>query len=215
MPISTRRYTELRLAVSTCMQTRNWKQLFEVCGTGDDETKRALSAIFTIAQPAGVWKFLEYVAGLGPEERRQRRDSVATCCYIIGKMGQTNTKKALSMLRLFLSEDHMLRLPVQSALSNLWVLDYRNTAPIVLKAWAANRDDNDDLEEIGIRSVEYMASEDPKRALPFLLKVTSLSEKQHRIAARTARELIEKYVPVSQLPVRIKKELALRVEKKR
>lgn len=196
------------------MQTLNWKQLFEVCGTADDDTKRALSAIFTIHQPARVWKFLDYVTSLGPEERRQRRDSVATSCYIIGKMGQTNTKKALSALRLFLSEDHMLRLPVQSALSNLWVLDYRTTASVILKSWIAGREDNDDLEEIGVRSLDYVASQEPKRALPFLLKVSTLAEK-HRIAARTARELIEQHVPQSQLPVRMKKLPAPRMEKKR
>jgi hypothetical protein len=141
------------------------------------------------------------------------RDSVATCCYIIGKMGQADTKKALSILRVFLSEDHMLRLPVQSALSNLWVLDFRTTAANVLQSWIMRNEDSDDLEEIGVKSLEYLSSQNAKIASPFLTKVMNLSE-VHRIAGRTARELAEKYLPRSSLP-KEKRPAAVKIHKKR
>jgi len=193
LPLSTRRYTELRLVISDCLQRRDWKQLFEFCGTSDDETSKTIAAIFTLYEPVNVWRFLDYVFRLSSGDRRQRRDSVATACYILGRMGQTNTKKAISHLRLFLSDDHMLRIPVMSALSNLWVLDARTTSSIVIKSWVLKDDDNDDLQEIGVKSTEYLASKQPKMVVAFLLKVAALSS-QRKIAARTASELIENYV---------------------
>jgi hypothetical protein len=194
MPVSTRRYLELRLTISDYLQRRSWMRLLEVCGTSDDETAKTIAVIFSLYDPKNTWKFLEYAAGLSAEERRRKRDSIATCCYIIGKMGQDNTSKALSLLRLFLSDDHMLRAPVLAALSNLWVLDTRKTATIVFDSWVMDDSENEDLQEIGIRSSEFLVSKEPRMILAFLKKVSALAS-QRKVASKISDELLEQYLP--------------------
>lgn len=166
--------------------------MFELCGTSDDEQSRIISNIFSLYEPKRIWKFVNYVSGLSPEDRRSRRASLRTVCYILGKIGQTDTKRALRILKLLLSDDHMLRSPALAALSNLWVLDTRATANILLKSWILAGEENDDLQEISVRSAEYLASEQPELVRRFLLRVSKL---QHRakISARIAEQLIETY----------------------
>ena len=144
-------------------------------------------------EPKNVWQFLDNVANMKSEFRQQKSGSVLTCCYIIGKMGQTNVKKSLSYLRQFLVENPMMRDPVSAALSNLWVLNTRTTASILLNNWILKNDQNEALQEVGVSSCEYIASNDPKRVANFLLSVSALDEQS--IAARTAKQLMKKYVP--------------------
>jgi hypothetical protein len=190
MPVSIRKYTELKLAFSDYLQRRNWVRLFELCDTSDDETGKTIAAIMTLYDPKKVWSFVDYVHDLSREERRRRRDSVATVCFIIGKIGQTRTEKALADLRQFLLDDHMLRVPVNSALSNLWVLDTRKTSTNIMKKWVLNNEDSDDLQEIGVKSSEYLAKNAPEKVTLFLRKVASLDD-DCKVAAKTAKEVIE------------------------
>jgi hypothetical protein len=190
MPVSVRKYTELKLAISDYLQRRNWARLFELCGKSDDETAKTIAVILTFYDSRRLWSFLEYVSKMPPDERREKRDSVATCCFILGKMGQSKTEKALGYLKKFLSDDHMLRGPVGAALSNLWVLDTKSTARIIWNQWVLGGDDNDDLQELGVKSSEYLAKNAPEAVAPFLLKVAGASE-DRKTAARTAEEILE------------------------
>jgi len=190
MPVSIRRYTELKLAISDYLQRRNWSRLFELCGTSDDETAKTISVILTFYDSRRLWSFLDYVYKMPVNERREKRDSVATCCYVLGKIGQTRTERALDYLRKFLSEDHMLRSPVTAALSNLWVLDTKKTARIIWRKWILKGAENDDLQEVGVRSTEYLAKNAPENVSLFLLKVSSLGDKR-RVAGRTAQEILQ------------------------
>lgn len=187
MPVSIRKYTELKLAVSDYLQRRNWIRLFEVCGTGDDETAKTIAVIFTFYDEREVWKFLKYVHDLDLETRREKRDSVATACFIVGKMGQSDVKKSLDYLRRFLSDDHMLQSPVTQALSNFWVISPRKTGRIILDSWISAN--NDDLQKVGVMSSEYLGERAPNEVSGFLLKVSTLDGK--KVAARAARELLE------------------------
>ncbi len=189
MTVSIRRYTELKLAISDYLQRRNWIRLFELCGISDDETAKTIAVILTFYDPQKVWRFLDYISRMSPEERKAKRDSVATACYVIGRIGQTKSEKALTYLRRFLLDDHMLRQPVMSALSNLWVLDTKRTAQIVMRRWVLDTEDNDDLQEVGIKSSQYLASNAPERVSSFLQTVASLAEKR-RTASRAAEEVI-------------------------
>ena len=110
------------------MQRGEWARLFEVCNANDDEASRTIAVIMSGYAPKNVWQFLDYVANLSSESRKQKRESVVTCCYIIGKIGQTDVKKSLSYLRQFLAEDPSIRDPALAALSNLWVLNPRTTS---------------------------------------------------------------------------------------
>ena len=203
MPISVRKYTELKLAISDYLQRRNWARLFELCGTSDEEAAKSIAVILTLYSSKLVWNFLDYVSKLSSEERREKRDSVATCCYVLGKMGQTNTEKALNFLRQFLLEDHMLRGPVTTALSNLWVLDTGKTKTTVMRKWILSREDNDDLQEIGVKSTQYLADEAPEKVSSFLKKVSSLG-RERRAASKSADEIISE----SGVSIGKKKEMA-------
>lgn len=165
-------------------------RLFELCGTSDDETAKTIAVILSFFDPKRIWSFLDYVFKMSSEERREKRDSVATCCYVLGKIGQTRTEKALSYLKVFLSEDHMLRSPVSSALSNLWVLDTKTTARTIMRNWILNNGENDDLQEAGVKSTLYLANNAPELVSSFLSKV-AVMEKDRKVAARAAQELIE------------------------
>jgi hypothetical protein len=188
VPVSTRRYTELKLSISDYLQRRNWVNLFELCGTTDDEIAKTIAVIFTQYEPKNVWRFLDNVRTMSVQARREKRDSVATCCYIIGKMGQSNTAKSLSSLREFLLNDHMLRAPITQALSNIWVLDTKKTAAVVMKSWVLSSEDNDDLQEVGIRSCQYLAERAPEMVATFLFRVASL--KKRKAAMKAAEEMI-------------------------
>ncbi|MGH2639204.1 MAG: hypothetical protein ACRDF4_08010 [Rhabdochlamydiaceae bacterium] len=198
MPISTRLYTELRFTISDYVQREDWARLFEVCGTDDPEVSRAIAVICTVYDPTTIWKFTDYVAELSQEERALHENSIATASYILGKMGQDNVKKTLALLRLFLTENHSMRLPVAAALSNLWVLNPKATAKVILDSWVLTNDGNKDLQELGVRSSEFLAAKDPKSVAKFLHKVSKVEEQ--KICARVARELIAKYVARESLP---------------
>jgi hypothetical protein len=190
MPVSIRKYTELKLAISDYLQRRNWVRLFELCGTSDDETSKTIAVIMTFYDPRRLWNYLDFVFKTPIAERKGRRDSVATCCYLLGKIGQTRLEKTLNYLRRFLIDDHMLRGPISAALSNLWVLDTKKTARIILNQWILKGAESDDLPEVGIRSSEYLAKNAPDTITPFLLKVASLGDEQ-KIAIRAATEILE------------------------
>ncbi len=190
MPVSIRRYTELKLAISDYLQRRNWKRLFELCGTSDDETAKTIAVILTFYDPKRLWSFLEYVSKLSVSERREKRDSVATCCYLLGKMGQTRIEKALNFLRQFLLDDHMLRGPVSAALSNLWVMSTAKTTRLVWNRWLLKSGESDDVQEVGVRSIQYLATHAPEKVSSFLMKVASLGGDQ-KVAARAASEILD------------------------
>jgi len=192
MPVSIRRYTELKLAISDYLQSGNWTRLYELCGTADEETAKTIAVIFTFYDPKRIWKFLTFVRNQEIEARRERRDSVATACYVIGKMGQSDTAKSLDYLKHFLSDDHMLRNPVLQAVSNLWVLDPKKTERIIMKSWILSAADEDDLQEIGVRSATFLAEQSPASIAFFLRKVSAL--KNRKVASKAAEELLETYV---------------------
>ncbi|MHB2037487.1 MAG: hypothetical protein ACYCPW_12215 [Nitrososphaerales archaeon] len=199
MPISTSLYTELRFAISDYMQRGEWSRLFDVCGTSDDEASRTIAVIMAGYEPRSVWRFLDYVANLKPETRQQKRESVATCCYTIAKIGQTNVRKSLSYLRQFLVENSALHDPVSTALSNLWVLNPRTTSSILLNSWILKNDKNDMLQQVSVYSCAYLATKSPNSVANFLLKISALDQS---IAAKTAKQMLRKY----SLPSRAKRE---------
>ena len=164
LPISTSLYTELRFAISDYFQRGEWARLFQVCGTNDDEASRTIAVIMVGYEPKSVWQFLDYVANLESEARQQKRESVATCCYIIAKIGQTNVPKSLLYLRQFLAEDSTMREPVSAALSNLWVLNSRITSSVLFNTWILKNDRNDMLQEVSVSSCAYLASNDPEES---------------------------------------------------
>jgi hypothetical protein len=190
LPVTIRKYTELKLAISDYVQRRNWTRLFELCGTSDAETAKTIAVILTFYDPKRLWSFLEFVSRLSVADRREKRDSVATCCYLLGKIGQTRLEKSLDYLREFLASDHMLRGPVEAALSNLWVLNTKKTSDLVWNQWVIKAEENEDLQEIGVRSSEYLAKHAPERISSFLVKVASLDGSQ-KVAARTATQILE------------------------
>lgn len=191
MPVSIKRYTELKLAVSDYLQSRNWLRLFELCGTSDDETGKTIAVIFTFFDEKSVWKFLSYVRGQDAELRREKRDSVATVCYIIGKMGQSDIQKSLDYLKKFLSDDHALKSQVTQALSNLWVLDPKKTEKIVEKSWISGETD-ETIQETGVRSCQFLAEKAPAVVAPFLKRVSQLNGK--KAASGAARYLIQECI---------------------
>ena len=199
MPISTSLYTELRFAISDYIQRGEWSRLFDVGGTNDDEASRTIAVIMAGYEPRSVWRFLDYVANLKPEARQQKRESLATCCYIIAKIGQTNVRKSLSYLRQFLVENSTLYDQVSTALSNLWVLNPRTMSSILLNSWILKSDKNDMLQEVSVSSCAYLATESPNSVANFLLKVSALDQS---IAAKTAKQMLRKY----SLPNRAKRE---------
>lgn len=194
MPVSTKRFSELRLMVSDLLQTGDWGRLFENCGTSDPELAKAVSGIFSIYDPAHVFKFVDYVLKLPLEIRRERRDSASVVCYILGRMGQHDTKKSLSALRTFLADDHMLRASVSASLGNLWILDRRTTERELLSSWILKGGDNDDLQEVSVSSSEYLLSQDPKQIAPFIGRVKALEDKRFRAARVAAGELASRYL---------------------
>ncbi len=195
MPISAKRYTEYRLEISDHIQRANWEGLFNPCNTSDKEEQKTIAAIFSIYDPRNVWKFVDYASKLPIEKRRLNRDAVSTTCFILGKIGQTDTKRALSILRLFLLHDRMLRGPVEESLSNLWVLDTRITRNLLFRTWILRNQDSDDLQEIAVRSSEFLTSRDPNQTTSFLFRVSEMGENNRNLrpASRAALEIIQRY----------------------
>ncbi len=175
--------------VSDLLQTGDWAKLFENCGSNDPEIAKSVSGIFSMYDPVHVWKFVDYVLKLAPEIRRERRDSTAVVCYILGRIGHHDTKISLSALRTLLADDHMLRAPVIASISNLWILDRRTTERILFDSWILKGEDNNDLQEVAVRSVEYLLSQDPKQCEPFIRKIVRLADPKFRPARNAASEL--------------------------
>jgi hypothetical protein len=211
MPVSTTRFTEVRFAISDLIQKEDWKSLFELGGTSDDEQSRMVATIVSNYDPRRVWRFVEYVYGIPPEVRRSRHDSIRTVCYLLGKMGQSNTRRALHLLRQFLSEDHALRAPVLASLSNLWVLDTRITSSALLRSWILNSEEDDDLQDVAVRSCEFLATEEPAGVSKFLLHVSKLEDRKP--ASRLAAQILSERIP-SSLQERRRKSERKKVRKK-
>jgi hypothetical protein len=195
MPISTARYTEVRFAIDDLVQRENWKSLFELFGTSDDEQSRMMATIASNYDPKKIWRFVDYVTQMPLNERTSRPDSVTTVCYVLGKMGQSNTKRTLNCLRKFLSEDHVIRASVMASLSNLWVLDTSVTSNVLLKSWILGNKEDDELQEAAIRSCEFIAKKDPARVVKFLLPIVKMTERKP--AFKVAKEIFSKSIPQS------------------
>lgn len=198
MTISTKHYIDLKYAISDCLQRDNWTTLFELCRTNDVEVSKTIAAIFPLYDPKSEWGFVDYVASLSSEERLHKWESVATVCYILGKIGNLNPRRAISDLRIFLSENRMLRSAVMAALSNIWVMNSRTTSDTIFKTWVLKSGGNEDLQEVAVKSCEYLASNEPSRVSSFLRKVSNLARKE--TASEVAKELISKYLPQRQAP---------------
>lgn len=198
MTISTKYYVDLKFTISGYLQYQDWNRLFEVCCVGNEEVSKTIASIFTLYDPKHVWNLIDYAKKLPREERIAKKDCVATICYVLGKMGQSNTTRAISILRQFLCENHQLRTPISAALSNLWVLDSRATASALLHSWILNNHEEDEaLFEVSVISCEYIASQAPDRIVGFLRKVSSMVE--HPTSAKIAREFISRYISEPQL----------------
>lgn len=193
MPISTRRLTEIRFMISDLLQRGAWDDLYNDCGTNDLELARSVANIFSMFDPAHVWKFVDHVAKLPADKRREKRDSTVVVCLTIGRIGENNTGKALSTLRLLLSDDHMLRQPVEASLSNMWVFDRRTTAKELFESWILKAQGNDDLQEMAVLSSAYLSSQDPKAAEPFLTRIMKLDSANYISAKNAAKSLVREY----------------------
>lgn len=192
MTISTKHYIDLKYAISDCLQRDNWSTLFELCRTNDVEISKTIAAIFSLYDPKNEWKFIDYVASLKPDERLHKWESIATVCYILGKIGANNIKKAIADLKTFLMENHMLRPAVSAALSNLWVVNSKVTAGTIYNSWIAKSGGNEDLQEVAVNSCDYLARNEPKLAAGFLKKVSRL--KNRDISSDIAIGMVENYL---------------------
>jgi hypothetical protein len=193
MPISNKRFTEIRFMISDLIQRKAWEELYANCGTNDLELAKSVANIFSMFDPNHVWQFVDYVLGLPADIRREKRDSTLTVSLAVGRIGQDDPKKALKSLRMLLSDDHMMRLPVEASLSNMWVYDRKMTEREILDSWIKSNHENDDLKEIGVRSCDYLYGHDPKQVEPFLEKVLNLDDPRYRPAQNAAKELAMKY----------------------
>jgi hypothetical protein len=190
MPISTSLYTELRFTISDFLQRGDWARLFGVCGTEDDETARTIGVIMSGFDSDTVWQFLGYALKLERSERIEKASSIATICYVLGRMGQTNVKKTLSTLRQFLDENPDLEGPVSVALSNMWVLNPRKTSAELQSSWILGAPEA--LQEAAVASCEYLLKNDPSEVSEFL---ESVKKSQEKGAAQRAKELVKRYLP--------------------
>ena len=136
--------------------------------------------------PKTVWQFVDYSSKLDVERRLQKTNSVATLCYILARMGQTNIKRTLSILKQFLSEIFNLTDPVSSALSNMWVLNPRETSSLLLASWTVDRK-SETVQEVAVESCRYLGSHEPARVTNFLERVSRSNQK--RVADRAGRLL--------------------------
>ena len=192
MTISTKHYMDLKFAISDCLQRRNWSTLFELCGTNDSEISKTIAAIFSLYDAKNEWNFIDYILTLKSEERLHKWESVATVCYVLGKIGMENTKNAVANLKIFLSENHMLRAAAIAALSNLWVMNCRSAEKAIFDFWILKSGGNEELEEVAVKSCEYLAANRPEMVTVFLKKVSRLTRKE--AASESAKEMISKYL---------------------
>lgn len=217
MTISTKHYMDLKFAISDCLQRNNWSTLFELCGTNDAEISKVIAAIFSMYDPNNEWRFIDHVMTLKSEERLHKWESVATVCYILGKIGNENTKKAILDLKIFLSENQMLRASVMAALSNLWVMNSRSTAREIFKSWILKSGGNEDLEEVAVKSCEYLTANRPDITAGFLKKVSRLPRQE--TASDAAKEIISKYLlrtkPIMKRKLRKKATIGSKNKKKK
>ena len=192
MTISTKHYMDLKFAISDCLQRRNWSTLFELCGTNDSEISKTIAAIFSLYDAKNEWNFIDYILTLKSEERLHKWESVATVCYVLGKIGMENTKNAVANLKIFLSENHMLRTAAIAALSNLWVMNCRSAEKAIFDFWILKSGGNEELEEVAVKSCEYLAANRPEMVTAFLKKASRLTRKE--AASESAKEMISKYL---------------------
>jgi hypothetical protein len=191
MPISTSFYTELRFTISDYVQRHEWARLYEVCGTDDDEAARTIGVIMSGYEPKGVWRFVDYASNLALDQRVSKPKSVATVCYVLARMGQTNLKKTLSLLKQFLLENSELKEQVSLALSNMWVLSPREISSLLFTDWILDSQGSQSLQEAAVGSCEYLASKDPKKVGDYLEKISNLEGSKP--AVKKARDLLRKY----------------------
>ena len=175
-PVSTRRFSELRLTISDLLQTRNWDRLLDACGTSDPEVSKSIAVIFSLFSPENLWHLCNHALDLSLEERRLKRNSIVTVCYALGRVGNSDVKRSLSTLKKFLLSDHMLLSPVEAAMSNLWVLAPKIMSQEILRKWIQqNKDADEDLLRAGVSSCKYMFENSPESVLPFLKRVLAVT----------------------------------------
>lgn len=202
--ISTKHYIDLKYAISDSLQRNNWATLFELCRTEDSEISKTIAAIFSLYEPENTWRFIDYVLRLDPEMRLHKWESVSTVCYILGKIAKKNTRKAVESLKIFLAENHMLRPAAIAALSNMWVMNNRVTSDSVYKTWIMKSHGNEDLQEVAVKSCEYLAINEPGMVAGFLKKVSR--QNRHKISSEIANDMISKYLALTaQRKVKVKK----------
>lgn len=193
MPISTKRFTEIRFMISDLLQRGSWHELFENCGTNDLDLAKSIANIFSMFEPTRIWRFVDYVTNLPQNARKQKRDSTLVAALVIGRVGKSDIKKSIRALRVLLSDDHMLRTPVEASLSNIWVFDPRTARKELFESWIINGEDNDDLQEIAVSSSEYLYQNDPQPVEEFLEKVLRTKESKQKPAVNAAKTLAAKY----------------------
>lgn len=193
MPISNKRFTEIRFMISDLLQRGAWQELYENCGTSDYELAKSVANIFSMFQDPPIWKYANYVSKLEPEKRREHRDSTLVVCLTLGKIGKSDVTRAIKLLRIFLSDDHMLRAATQDALANLWIYDKRASAGELYDSYILKGEDNDDLQHVAVGSSDLLLSHDPKSVAPFMNRVLAITNPKLRTAVSVARELHAKY----------------------
>ncbi|MHB1909091.1 MAG: hypothetical protein ACYCQJ_09525 [Nitrososphaerales archaeon] len=193
MPISNKRFTEIRFMISDFLQRGAWQELYENCGTSDYELAKSVANIFSMFQDPPIWKYANYVSKLEPEKRREHRDSTLVVCLALGKIGKSDVKQAIKLLRIFLSDDHMLRGATQDALANLWIYNRKTSERALYDSYILKGEDNDDLQAVAVGSSELLLSHDPKSVAPFVNRVLAITNPKLKTAVSVARELHAKY----------------------
>jgi hypothetical protein len=178
--------------ISDLIQRASWPELYENCGTSDMELAKSAANIFSMFESAHVWKFVDYVASLPADKRRERRDSTLVVCLTIGRIGQSDPKKGIRALQILLADDHMLRQAVEASLANLWVYDHKTTERELFDKWIIDNRENDDLQEIAVLSSDYLLTQEPEYVTSFLRKVLRL-DSRYKSAYQAAKFLIMKH----------------------
>lgn len=199
MPISSKRFTEVRFMISDLLQRSAWQQLYEDCGTNDLELAKSVANIFSMFDFRQVWKFADYVLKLEADTRREKRNSTLVVSLTLGRIGRGDPKKAINALKTLLVDDHMLRMPVEASLSNLWVYDRRTTEKELFNSWIMKEVDNEDLQRTAVSSSEYLLSKEPKLVEHFLSRIMRLRDPRNKPAKEEGKLLAEKYGLVHRL----------------
>jgi hypothetical protein len=193
MPVSTRRFTEIRFKVSEELQRHAWQELYDSIGTNDLELARATANIFSMFDPREVWQFLNFVLKLPPEKKREKRNSTLVACFTLGRVGESDPEKAIKALRSLLIDDHMLRSAVEASLSNLWVYDLRITQRELYSAWIVKSGDNEDLQRTAVLSTRFILGQEPQLVVPFLTKVAQIKDPKNAAAIEETRKLVDEF----------------------